>query len=132
MLRRLYKDPAAMDLKLVLDFLVCFAINNPDTSSFEAKNSNFVEACLDLVEQTFTGAKTTTVLRIKPQAYSARQALPEPETRRFRVTDPDVEKFEMYYFQTIFKTGDVFKKSMQTVLPQDDHLSLQTSMVKYR
>jgi hypothetical protein len=66
LLRRLYKDPESIDRKQLLDFLVCFALSNPDLESFEKKNSEFVEKCLDLIEQTFTGARTTTVLRIKP------------------------------------------------------------------
>ena len=72
LLRRLYKEPEAIDRNQLLDFLVCFALSNPDLSSFENKNSIFVEQCLDLIEQTYTGAKTTTVLRIKPQSDSAK------------------------------------------------------------
>jgi hypothetical protein len=39
----------------------------------------------------------------------------------------------MYYFPTITKTGGVFKKSMQVVLPIDDLKNLSTPlMLKYR
>jgi hypothetical protein len=39
----------------------------------------------------------------------------------------------MYYFPTITKTGDVFKKSMQVVMPVDDHKNLSAPlMLKYR
>jgi hypothetical protein len=39
----------------------------------------------------------------------------------------------MYYFPTIKKTGGVFKKSMQSVLPIDDIKNLSTPlMLKYR
>jgi hypothetical protein len=39
LLRRLYKDPESIDRKQLLDFLVCFALSNPDLESFEKKNS---------------------------------------------------------------------------------------------
>jgi hypothetical protein len=55
-----------MDRNLLLDYLVCFALHNPDLEFFEKKNAKFVEESLDVVEKTYTGAKTTTVLRVKP------------------------------------------------------------------
>lgn len=132
LLRQLYKSPAAMDRDLLLNYLVCFALHNPDLEYFEKKNAKFVEECLDHVEQTYTGAKTTTVLRVKPSAEITKQAVPEPDTPKLSADDPNVEKFDLYYFATIEKTGEVFRKNMRMVLPKVDQLQLESAMTSYR
>jgi hypothetical protein len=45
-----------------------------------------------LIEQTYTGARTTTVLRIKPLAESARSKIHE-KTVKLAKGHPDVEEF---------------------------------------
>lgn len=77
----------------------------------------------------FTGTKTTTVLRIKPDAEVARQEL-SPDTEKLSESDPNVEKFQMFYFDTIPTQGVMFKKNLRQVIQKTDKEALQSPFME--
>lgn len=69
--RRIYKEPNGIDIGLLLNFFVCQALNNTDFEDFDSKSKLFVGACLDRIEEEFTGSKKIAALRFKPDSSQA-------------------------------------------------------------
>ncbi len=97
----------------LLDFFVCMAIRNPDLDDFEDKSRQFIEDALNLIEEMFTGTKSTTILRYQQTSENAMKFNYRPETPKILEDQQDVEKFDMYYFQSIPYTGSTFKKNLR-------------------
>jgi hypothetical protein len=88
---------------------------------------------LDVIEEMFTGTKTTTVLRMRPDADTTAKPDLSPDTQVFSESDPNVEKFHMYYFDTIPTQGVMFKKNLRQVIQKTDKEALASPfMEKFR
>lgn len=56
-LRVLNPDPREMNSQVILNFLVLLSSSSTYYKNFDAKSIEFVEKCLDIVEETYSGKK---------------------------------------------------------------------------
>ena len=57
-LRVLYPDPAELSDKNLLNFLTLLALSSSYFKKYDYKSANYIEKCLDIVEEKFSGKKT--------------------------------------------------------------------------
>jgi len=118
--RRLYKEPANVEINLLLDFFIVQALNNTDFAEFERKSKQFVEACLDRIEEVYTGSKTTTSVRFRPESEKALGVSYGEETIKPREGDPDTEEFDIHYFNTLPSGDHLFKKRLDLIMQNNE------------
>ncbi|CDW77558.1 UNKNOWN [Stylonychia lemnae] len=91
-LRRIYPNPESIqDVTLILDYLVVLAVSGDSYEEFDEKSKKFVEACIDYIDDKFTGTETKTIIQQDP------------------ITGEE-EKINIKYFKSIQSTDRVYQK----------------------
>ena len=69
---------------------------------FEPKSRLFIEKGLDLIDNRYTGTKSTTVLRHSLNSEVVKKQNLRPDTPKIDTTQIEMsEKIQLYYFETI-------------------------------
>ena len=111
---------------------MCLAISNPYLDEFEAKSKAWIEEGLNLIEDIFTGTKQTAIIRYAPNSEPAKRINDRPETPKVDPKEGKVEKFDMFYFESIPFNNSIFKKNLRKLRTTLDKDLMKTpAMQKY-